>query len=162
MKNIDLLTLKLERHKLNEEFEVEIKSNDDAGEFFIKMIGNKDRENFVLVGIDVKGRINNYAVAHIGTLDTTIITPRDVFKYPLLSNSNMIIVAHNHPSGDLKPSKADLRTTKMLVEAGDLIGVKVVDHIIVSDKGYISLRRDYGEIFLWEYMKSSLWMEQPY
>ncbi len=140
MTNINLLTLKVVRHKIEEEFDVKLQSFSDAGVFFKKMIGDNDRETFALVCVDVKGKINNYAVSHVGTLSAALVSPREVFKYAILSNSNAIIIAHNHPSGDLRPSEADFEMTKALVEAGKIMGIRILDHIIVSDKNYMSLR----------------------
>ncbi|MFC1816586.1 JAB domain-containing protein [Thermodesulfobacteriota bacterium] len=68
------------------------------------------------------------------------MSPREVFKSALLANAVSIILCHNHPSGDLTPSKEDVQTTKLFIEAGELLGIKVFDHIIVSDKGYETLR----------------------
>jgi DNA repair protein RadC len=71
-------------------------------------------------------------------------TPRDVFKSAILANAVAIIVCHNHPSGELVPSDEDIKLTKQLIEAGELLGIKVLDHLIVSSQGYKSLR-DYHE-----------------
>jgi len=75
------------------------------------------------------------------------VHPREVFKGALIANSYAIIVAHNHPGGSLTPSKEDLETTEILIKAGDLMGVKVIDHFIVSSNGLTSLRETCS--YLW-------------
>ena len=75
-----------------------------------------------------------------GTLDTTLVHPREVFKAALLANSSAIILCHNHPSGDPCPSPDDVHLTRRLVDAGTLLGVDVLDHIIVGDGRYYSFK----------------------
>ena len=70
-----------------------------------------------------------------GSLNATIIHPREVFKGALLANAHAVILAHNHPSGDVEPSNADKTVTSMLVDAGNLLDVKVLDHVIIGSKG---------------------------
>ena len=70
-----------------------------------------------------------------GTLNATLIYPREVFKGALLANAHAVILAHNHPSGDVEPSNADKNVTSMLVDAGNLLDVKVLDHVIIGSKG---------------------------
>jgi len=77
----------------------------------------------------------------IGSLDASIVHPREVYKVAILANSSSIIVCHNHPSGDPTPSREDINVTKMLKEAGELLGIPVLDHIIVGSEGaYYSLK----------------------
>jgi DNA repair protein RadC len=83
-----------------------------------------------------------------GTVSESLVHPREVFKAALLSNAYSIIVAHNHPGGSKTASSEDIETTKILIKAGDLMGVKVVDHIIVTADGLTSLREDYN--YLWD------------
>lgn len=81
---------------------------------------------------------------YIGVLDLSPIHFREIFKGAILSNSDSIIVAHNHISGNLKPSNEDIKVTKTLIEAGDLLDIKVLDHIIVSNSNFLSLEVFYG------------------
>jgi len=103
-----------------------------------------DRENFVVLLLDTKNKIIGLNTVSIGTLNSSLVHPREVFKPAILASAAAIILAHNHPSGDPKPSKEDIEITKRLIEAGDLLGIAVLDHIIVGDsclslkeKGYI-------------------------
>ena len=76
----------------------------------------------------------------IGSITASTTTPRDLFKSAILANAVAIIVCHNHPSGNLIPSDSDIKITKQLIDAGELLGIKVLDHLIVSNRGYKSLR----------------------
>ena len=92
----------------------------------------------------------NMNISSIGNINSAIASPRDLFKSSILSNAAGILIFHNHPSGNLKPSKDDYNMTKRLVEAGQLLEVQVVDHIIVSSgprKGYYSFK-EHGELGL--------------
>ena len=75
----------------------------------------------------------------IGSVTASTTTPRDIFKSAILANAVSIIICHNHPSGNLKPSDSDVELTRQLVDAGELLGIKVLDHLIVSNRGYRSL-----------------------
>ena len=103
---------------------------------------NHDREEFLIIMLDGKNRMQAIHSVSVGSLTASIVHPREVFKMALLSNANAIILCHNHPSGDPAPSPEDIEITKRLVAAGDILGVKVLDHIIVgdgtSDTGYVS------------------------
>ena len=77
---------------------------------------------------------------HRGTINTSLVHPREVFKRALLNNASNIMVAHNHPSGDPNPSKEDIQITERLKEAGNLLGINLLDHIIVGEDKYISLK----------------------
>lgn len=101
---------------------------------------NLDREYFVAIYLDRKGNVNAYETISIGSLDSTIVHPREVFKTAILTSSASIILAHNHPSGDPTPSKEDLNVTRRLVEVGELIGISVIDHVIIGHKSNMSLK----------------------
>jgi DNA repair protein RadC len=76
----------------------------------------------------------------IGSVTASILMPREVFKSAILANAVSVILCHNHPSGDLTPSREDISVTKKLIETGELLGIKVLDHLIVTHKGFKSLR----------------------
>lgn len=100
-------------------------------------------ESFYIFTLDTKNQINGIFEVSRGTLNATIVHPREVFKRALLQNANSIILIHNHPSGDPTPSQEDLEMTRKLVEAGNILGIKVLDHIIIGDeKNCISLKRE--------------------
>lgn len=90
------------------------------------------QENFIVVYLDIRNKINAIATIFKGTLNQTTVHPREVFNHALLTSSASIILIHNHPSGDVTPSEQDIEMTKKLVEAGKILGIEVLDHIIIS------------------------------
>lgn len=98
------------------------------------------KEHFRVVLLDTKNQIIVTEEISVGTLNASIVHPRDVFRAAIKRNANSIILIHNHPSGDPTPSNEDINITKRLLEAGNLIGIKVLDHIIIGDNKYISFR----------------------
>jgi len=111
----------------------------DAGDVATHLIrqgyADRDREAFVVLLLDVKHRVIAEEVVTIGILDGALIHPREVFKAAIVANAAAIIVAHNHPSGDPKPSGQDAEVTKRLRDAGKTLGIPVVDHVIVGSTG---------------------------
>lgn len=114
---------------------------------FIQPLKLYSEEHFVSFHLDVKHQVVGYHIVSHGTTSSSLVHPREVFKAALLANSNSIIVAHNHPTGSLAPSDEDLNVTEILIKAGDLMGVKLLDHIIVRSSGTCSLRETHG--YLW-------------
>ncbi len=98
------------------------------------------KEHFRIVLLDTKNQIITDEEISIGTLNASIVHPRDVFKVAIKRNANSIILIHNHPSGDPTPSNEDINITNRLIDAGNLIGIKVLDHIIIGDNRYISFK----------------------
>lgn len=117
-----------------------IRSPLNCYEIFKEFLGNVDREYFVVMCLDTKNQPTNISIAHIGSLNASIIHPREVMKTAILSNAASIICCHPHPSGDPSPSPEDIQVTERLVEAGNIIGVEVLDHIVLGDNCYISLK----------------------
>lgn len=110
--------------------------------YFSAVYLTEDREMFCCVLLDTKNRpINNHIVS-IGTLNSTLVHPREVFRPAIRASANAIILSHNHPSGDPEPSKEDIMITKRLVEVGEMVGINVLDHVIVGDKSFISLKQE--------------------
>ena len=103
-----------------------------------RFLDNTDREVFLTINFSPVNTINSIHVVSIGSLDKTIVHPREVFKAAILSNSSTIALAHNHPSGSLNPSPEDIQITKKLVQCGEILDIKVIDHIIVADDQHIS------------------------
>ena len=99
-----------------------------------------DRENFVIAMLDTKNNVIGVNTVSIGSLNSSIVHPREVFKAALLAGAASIILCHNHPSGDPEPSKEDIQVTNRLVKAGEIIGIEVLDHIILGDRTYKSLK----------------------
>ena len=99
-------------------------------------------ESFYICTLDTKNQVNGIFEVSRGSLNASIVHPREVFKRALMQNANSIILIHNHPSGDPTPSREDINTTNRLIEAGNIIGIKVLDHIIIGDeKRYVSFKQ---------------------
>lgn len=96
------------------------------------------QEHFRIANIDTKSKIINIQEISIGSLDATLVHPRDVFRGAINVDANSIILIHNHPSGEVKPSREDINLTTRLQQAGKIMGIKVVDHIIIGDGVYFS------------------------
>ena len=92
-------------------------------------------ESFFVITLDTKNKITGIFEVSRGTLNTSIVHPRDVFQRALLQNANAVILMHNHPSGDVTPSSEDISLTNRLANAGEILGIQVLDHIIVSSEG---------------------------
>lgn len=118
-----------------------------AADIFQKEIGDKDREFFALLCLNAKGNPTYFTVSHVGTLNQTLIHPREIFKLAIISNATSIIVSHNHPSGMLTPSPQDIENTKILIAAGEIVGITVIDHLIVSSEKSLSIRSTMPQIF---------------
>ena len=118
-----------------------IKSPDDVatiGKEFMR-IHEEPEEYMYMICMNTKNKvIGVFEISH-GTANASLVRPREVFQKALLANAVSIIVLHNHPSGDVTPSREDIEVTKRLVEAGNIVGIEVLDHIIVGD-GYTSLK----------------------
>ncbi len=102
----------------------------------------KDKEHFLLLTLDGASKIINQYVVHIGTLNQSLVHPREVFRPAILDNSAGIIIAHNHPSGTLSASRADVQITARLKEAGKIIGIEILDHVILTEGGYYSFEEE--------------------
>jgi len=99
-----------------------------------------DREKLVCLHLNVRNMVISYEVVAVGTLTEAPSHPREVFKGALLSNADSVILCHNHPSGDPEPSSEDVALTKRLKEAGDILGISLLDHLIFGDNSFVSLR----------------------
>ncbi len=98
----------------------------------------ESQELFMAIYLNVRHAIVGVHLISKGSSDSAVVSPREVFKTALLHNSAAVLVGHNHPSGDVIPSFEDRAITKQLIMAGDLMGIPVLDHIIISDSGYYS------------------------
>ena len=97
-------------------------------------------EVFAILSLDIKSNVTGVFEVSRGSISKSLVSPREVFKRAILNNACGIILGHNHPSGDITASAEDIKITEKLIEAGEIIGIKVVDHIIVSKNKYSSLR----------------------
>lgn len=103
-------------------------------------MGQLDRELFAVVLLDTKQRMTGFSVVSVGTLDASLVHPREVFKPAIVGNAASVICLHNHPSGDPKPSKDDHEITVRLAEAGRTLGIPVLDHVVIGTDGYTSFK----------------------
>ena len=103
---------------------------------------NLEVEVFTAVLLDTKNQVIDVVDISSGTLNCCVVHPRDVFKVAIRRNCNAIIVSHPHASGDSTPSSEDINITKRLVEAGNIIGIKVLDHIVIGKDSYCSLKNE--------------------
>ncbi len=134
-------SLKLVRESYVSYDQKAIKSASIAYEFLCSIgLQDKASEEFYSLYLNTKNQIIGVEMISRGTLNASLIHPREVFKGALLANANCIMLAHNHPSGNPEPSNADKQVTSILVKAGKLLDVQVLDHIIVGDESYFSFR----------------------
>jgi len=121
--------------------EVVSNSSDIANYYMERMKGLK-REHLIAVFLDSKNKIINDKVISIGTLNSSLVHPREVFKEAIKCSANAIILVHNHPSGDCGPSSEDIEITDRVKEAGEMVGIKLLDHVIVGkDKHYSYIQK---------------------
>lgn len=102
--------------------------------------GEYPEENLWLITLDTKNNITGIFTVSTGSLNSSIVHPREVFKRAVLQNAASIIICHNHPSGDSAPSQEDIDTTKRIYDAGKILGIELLDHIIIGDNKYASLK----------------------
>lgn len=96
-------------------------------------------ENFIMLSLNTKNEVMGFHTIFVGTLNASIVHPREIYQRALLNNASSIVVAHNHPSGTTTPSPEDISVTERLVNAGKLMGIDLIDHLIIG-KGFVSLR----------------------
>lgn len=117
-----------------------VQSPNDAVQLLLKEFESVDRELFFVLNLQTNGQVINVNIASMGTLNSCILSPREIFKASILSNAASVVLMHNHPSGDCTPSKQDVLVTKRLVACGELIGITVLDHIILGRGTYLSMK----------------------
>lgn len=120
-----------------------IKSPDDVSNIIMENMRYLKKEYFSILLLNTKNEVISLENISIGNLNSSIVHPREVFVKAIKRSSSSIILAHNHPSGDPKPSNEDIQITRRLVEAGKLIGIAVLDHIIIGDGVYCSLKEEH-------------------
>lgn len=120
--------------------ELIISSPKDVAFYMMKEMNNLKKEYFKIIMLNTKNMIISIKDVSIGSLNSSIVHPREVFVEAIKNSSAAVILCHNHPSGDCTPSKEDIAVTKRLKECGDLIGIEVLDHIIIGRKNFISFK----------------------
>ena len=119
----------------------QITSPEEAAELLVPLLQDLDREHAVTLNLDVKHRLIATTTVSIGSVDHTFMSPREVFRDALLHGAGAIVIAHNHPSGDAEPSRDDERLTRRLGQAGEVLGIEVLDHIVIGHDRWVSLAR---------------------
>lgn len=117
-----------------------IVSPKDSVELGKRFLDDVDREQLIVCCLDTKNQPTAINVVSVGSLNTSVVHPREVFKPAILSNSASIILFHNHPSGDPSPSKEDISITERIKESGNILGIKLIDHIIIGNDSYCSMK----------------------
>lgn len=118
-----------------------IRNPRDGADLCREFLGDVDREHFVVLCLNVKNQPTHINIAHIGSLNASVVHPREVFKPAILANAASIMVFHNHPSGNPEPSPEDIEVTHRLHHVGEYVGIQVIDHIIIGEGNrYTSLR----------------------
>jgi DNA repair protein RadC len=109
-----------------------------AAKFFRPLFEGIDREQMAVAFLDAKHRVIGVGIVSIGSLTASIVHPREVFKPAVLSNASAVLICHNHPSGVPEPSPEDISLTSRLSQAGDILGIRLLDHVILGDDSHYS------------------------
>lgn len=117
-----------------------IRSPEDAADFMMEELRHLQQEHFVCLYLNTKNEVTRKETVFIGGLNSSIVHPREVFKNAMRYSAAAIICLHNHPSGNPSPSQEDIHVTRRLVDSGETIGIDVLDHLIIGDREFISLK----------------------
>ena len=139
-KRVEIVSLKMVKEDSILYANRQIFSPEDGFTILNDLLGSSDREKLAVCCLNSKNEPTNISIVSVGSLNNSIVHPREVFKIAIISNSASIIIAHNHPSGNTEPSNEDIAITRRLQECGELIGIKLLDHLIIGDNSYISLK----------------------
>ena len=139
-KRINIVSIKMVKESSFQYLARQILSPNDAYEMIKEQLEGLDREQFIIACLNTKNEPTNISVVAVGTLNKAIVHPREVFKTAILSNAASIMAFHNHPSGETTPSQQDIQLTNRLYEAGELLGIQVIDHLIIGDGTFTSLK----------------------
>jgi len=121
-------------------FEKTIKNPSDIAEYYLNKLRDHKKEHLFAVFLDSKNKIIKDEIISIGTLNSSLVHPREVFKEAIRNSANSVILIHNHPSGNPEPSEEDIEITKRLFEAGKILGIEVLDHVIVTKDSFHSFK----------------------
>ncbi|MBP1968802.1 DNA repair protein RadC [Virgibacillus natechei] len=117
-----------------------IRSPEDGADYVMEEMRSLNQEHFVVLFLNTKNQIIHRQTIFIGSLNASIVHPREVFREAVKRSAASIVVAHNHPSGDPAPSQEDIHVTRRLVESGKMIGIELLDHLIIGDRKFVSLK----------------------
>lgn len=129
---------RLNKYKPSERYVV--RSPEDGADYVMEEMRTLDQEHFIALFLNTKNQIIHSQTIFIGTLNSSVVHPREIFREAVRRSSASIIVAHNHPSGDPTPSPEDINVTKRLVKAGKIMGIEVLDHLVIGDGRFVSLK----------------------
>ena len=121
---------------------VKISSPDDAAMLMMEELRHEQKEHFKILLLDTKNNVKKVVEISVGSLNSSIVHPREVFKEAVINSCSSIILVHNHPSGEPKPSHEDITLTSRLDECGKIMGIRVLDHIIIGDGIYFSFKEE--------------------
>jgi DNA repair protein RadC len=118
-----------------------LKTPEDIAAEVLGRLKDKKKEYFIAVLLDTRNKLIKIAEISVGSLDSSIVHPREVFKEAISASASSVVFVHNHPSGDTEASDDDIALTKRLCQAGEIVGIDVLDHIIIGGKSFSSLKR---------------------
>ncbi|MGP4108421.1 RadC family protein [Virgibacillus sp. L01] len=129
---------RMNQYKPNERYI--IRSPEDGADYVMEEMRNLNQEHFVVLFLNTKNQIIHRQTIFIGSLNASIVHPREVYREAVKRSAASIICAHNHPSGDPAPSQEDIHVTRRLVESGKMIGIELLDHLVIGDRKFVSLK----------------------
>ncbi|HHW18820.1 MAG TPA: DNA repair protein RadC [Firmicutes bacterium] len=143
------VTRRLNRDGDTVEKTVQVRHGKDVYQFMRSEMEDLDREHFYILMLNVRNQVTCKELISVGSLDTSIVHPREIFKNCIKKSAAGVILVHNHPSGDATPSDDDLKITKRLVDAGKILGIYVLDHVVIGRGQYVSMREACSGWFTW-------------
>ncbi|SET70022.1 DNA replication and repair protein RadC [Oceanobacillus limi] len=129
---------RMSQYKPNERYV--IRSPEDGADYIMEEMRTLNQEHFVVLFLNTKNQIIHQQTIFIGSLNASIVHPREVYREAVKRSAASIIVAHNHPSGDPTPSQEDIHVTRRLVDSGKMIGIELLDHLVIGDRKFVSLK----------------------
>jgi DNA repair protein RadC len=123
---------------------VTIEKPEDVYNYFVDELKDKKKEHFYALLLDSKNKIIKKDLISVGTLDSSLVHPREVFKEAIKNSAAGVILVHNHPSGDPEPSDNDVEITQKIANAGTILNIKVLDHVIIAEKGWDNIKINYS------------------
>ncbi|WP_018131532.1 RadC family protein [Effusibacillus pohliae] len=119
-----------------------IRNPQDVADLLMDRLRFEKKEHFIVIHMDIKNQVMAQEIASIGSLDTSIVHPREIFKSALKKSSASIICVHNHPSGDPTPSREDILVTRRLAEVGQILGIELLDHVVIGEHRFVSMKEE--------------------
>ncbi len=135
------------RYRVRGEVEDQLRNSAQVAAAVRRIVGHDPREHLCVLYIDARHRILDVEIVSIGTLTQSLVHPREVFRTAIHRSARGIIIAHQHPSGDPTPSDEDYEVTQRLIDAGSILGIEVLDHVVVTTRDFTSLREQHPDWF---------------